>query len=101
MDSSKADGTKCQASQPLPGCVRDLPSNHLATTGSSHLETSIALLTDSKQSRMKDSGHNKPSNTEERENSPFLESTGCRGEFLRRLGFYAYPSRLPKGIVFP
>lgn len=101
MDGSKADGTKCQASQPLSGCARDLPSNRLATIGSSHLETSTELLAASKQSRMKDLGHDKPSNAEERDNSSFLESIGCLGEFLRGLGFYAYPSRLPKGIVFP
>lgn len=101
MAGSKADGTKCQASQPLSGYDRDLPSNYLAMVDGSHLGSSIELLAESKQSLMEGSGHNGPSSTEERDNSPFLERTGCLGEFLRGLEFYAYPSILPKGIVFP
>lgn len=79
-DASEPDGTKCQASQPLSGCDRELPSNHLTTIDDSYLGTSTELLAESKHV-MRDSEHDKPSNTEEKGNSPFLEKTGCLGEF--------------------
>jgi len=49
---------------------------------------------------MEDSGNNGPSNTDERDTSPFLERAGCLGESLKGLECYAYLSRMAKGIVF-